>query len=247
MKGFEWLHFARTRIIIWFVIGFFIGFGIMLTVMHARGSTIEVGDYIVDEGDVFLVNIVCHPTQPIKAWEFVLHHSPLLTVVNVTPGDFFKGYMTFMGSVNATWVDENDSITHLYDLVIGPGNASNNGTVIAVLFRANKKGTAPITISGAGVTNETRYLDLTVQNGSVLILALRSWGQKCLGWNSFGQSQKSVTGWSTFANNVTVSHGWSSFQNVRRRPDNSAGAVIGAIISIAFVLIIIVMLLKRFK
>jgi hypothetical protein len=37
MKGFEWMNFARVRIISWFIAGFIIGFGIMYMVLKLIG------------------------------------------------------------------------------------------------------------------------------------------------------------------------------------------------------------------
>lgn len=236
MKGFVWLNFARTRIIIWFLVGFFFGFCLMLMVMHAMATTIIIESGTVAVGDVFSIDIVCIPSQPVKAWEFSIQYSPLLTALTVTKGGFFKNYSQFpiLGNIS----QENHTIRHVYNLVIGQGNVSTTGTLVTVYFLADEPGPAFVTLSGAGVTNETRYLPLTVLNGSLTILPGRSWTDAAQGWLSFKNRYDKKEGWNTFNNTTPTIEGWNRFRNVYTPPVNEGILLVMVVVSISFVIIL---------
>lgn len=236
MKGFEWLHFARTRIIIWFLVGFIIGFGIMLTVMHAQGSLIAIDSPAVHVGDVFPVRIMCFPSQPIKGWEFMLHHSPLLSIMNITNGDFFGEYFQFPVVKNMT----------CYNLIVGQGNVSTAGSLVTIFFQAEGNGSALVWLTGAGVVNETGYLPLTVLNGTVAILLQPSWMLVSIGWTSFPEKQYgSYEGWNRFQNGrgLFMEKGWNRFKNDDDERDPWM-MLLGALVGLALVLIGVVVFLK---
>ena len=128
--------------------------------------------------DQLTLNITLIPSEPVKAWELKLQYDPgLLQLIAITEEDFFDGYQTFY--VN------NKSIA--YGLILGRGNITTQGIIAIAHFRAVDEGEALVQIYDAGVTNETRYLSLSLQDGSVTILGLsqphHGWRQKEKIWD----------------------------------------------------------------
>lgn len=124
---------------------------------------------IVEFGSDFSIDIICTPTQPIKAYEFQLQFNPsYLEVVSVSEGDIFEGYSTFFNPGN---INNNQGvITNIYGLIIGQGNVSNQGSLLTVTFHAKSNiGLSIISLLNVGVTNELGYITIEKQNGEITI------------------------------------------------------------------------------
>ncbi len=63
----------------------------------------------------------------------------------------------------------NGRITKLYNLVLGPGNTTEAGTLVIVQFECIYSGQTSITLDAVGLTNETQYLDVTTVTCTVTI------------------------------------------------------------------------------
>ena len=119
------------------------------------------------------LDIFCKPTEPIKAWEFKIEFEEdklQANVVNI--GGFFGNYETFMSpNISNDSIDNaNGTIQKLYGLVLGQGNISENGLLVSIEFTAqNISSVSDITIVNAGVTNESMYLPLEVQNAKIQV------------------------------------------------------------------------------
>jgi chitodextrinase len=119
--------------------------------------------------DTFTIGVYCTPGQPIKSFEFKLSfNASLLQVNSVTEGDIFAGYTTFF---NNGAIDNNaGSIVDVYGLIIGSGNVSNNGTLVNISITAKSTiGTSFLNLYGVGVTNETEYVSIAVNNGNAIV------------------------------------------------------------------------------
>jgi len=229
------LHRTKTPV---FVIGPLIyGFVIpvFLLVSSASASLIQVDDYTLAQGDEFTVDVICTPDTAIKGWEFHLQFNhTILMLLDITEGDFFAGYLTFpVMRENAT-----------YSLIVGKGNVTTQGVLASFLFRAVQPGQSPVQVCGAGVCNETRYLPLTVINGSVTVTELRVTETIRSGWNGFGDSSLTIQGYSTFGNDVIRTQGWSTFQGEKKGQDDFWGVMV-TISAVA--LVIIYAVIRRLK
>lgn len=131
--------------------------------------SIDPSSQSVSTDDSFIVNVSCNPIIPIKAFEFKLSfNASLLQVNSVVEGDIFEGYPTYFNSgiINNTA----GSIINVYGLIIGQGNVTNPGTLVTISFTATSNiGLSNITLYDAGVTNETMYLPIIINNGNVTI------------------------------------------------------------------------------
>jgi len=162
MKGFVWLNFARTRIIIWFLVGFVIGFLIMLTVLQASASFIVIESKTVTVGDIFPVNITLIPSEPVKAWELRLLLPGSLSLVNITIGTFFGDKPVF-SIVNRSTA---------YALTLGPGLMVDAPGVLCIAWvKAEAEGKASVSLGSAGITNDTKYISMGWMDGDIVVLA----------------------------------------------------------------------------
>jgi len=119
--------------------------------------------------DTFTIGVYCAPGQPIKSFEFKLSfNASLLQVNSVTEGNIFDGYATFF---NSGTIDNNaGSIVDVYGLILGSGNVTNNGTLVNISITAKSTiGTSSLNLYGVGVTNETEYVSIAVNNGSAIV------------------------------------------------------------------------------
>lgn len=99
-------------------------------------------------------DIYCEPTEPVKAWEFVLYYDAgIISVDEVTFGDFFEGYETFHylqtlpGSFTA------------YELILGAeGLVNDSGTFVRVNYTRIGYGTTDLAFADTGITNSTQYI-----------------------------------------------------------------------------------------
>ena len=119
--------------------------------------------------DTFTTGVYCALDQPIKSFEFKLSfNASLLQVNSVTEGNIFDGYATFF---NSGTIDNNaGSIVDVYGLILGSGNVTNNGTLVNISITAKSTiGTSSLNLYGVGVTNETEYVSIAVNNGSAIV------------------------------------------------------------------------------
>jgi len=128
----------------------------------------------VDAEDSFTIDINCVPGQPIKGFELRISFDETLIQANsVLEGDIFEGYSTFF--CNGTINNAAGSINNVFGLIIGPGNVSDNGTLVTISFTArDKSGTSALEFIDVGtwtsVVNETGYVSIDVTSGSAKVV-----------------------------------------------------------------------------
>lgn len=131
--------------------------------------SIDPSSQTVSPESNFTVNVSCAPGQPIKSFELKLSfNASLLQVNSVTEGNIFSGYSTYFnsGTINNTA----GTVVDVYNLIIGLGNVSGNGTLVSINFTAkNVTGISTLDLYDVGVTNETAYVPIAVNNGTVQV------------------------------------------------------------------------------
>jgi hypothetical protein len=146
--------------------------GLLIIPIHATGSTTVKVDSLsqsISSESTFTISIACIPDQTLKA--FVLHvvfNPSLLKANSVSEGNIFKSYTTFFnpGSID----NVNGTINNIYDVIIGTGSTSSNGTLVTISFTAKStSGTSSINLKNVGITNNVEYVPITNINGSVQI------------------------------------------------------------------------------
>lgn len=145
---------------------------ILLSGLPAQASVttlnvnVPTGEY--RQGDIVDVSIVCVPTQYVKAWECKLNfNNAVLSAIQVEEGDFFSGYETFF---NDGIIDNDEgTIINMYNLIIGQGNVTDEGTIVTITFQAVGCGLSDISLYDVGITNETMYIPSDFINSSVFI------------------------------------------------------------------------------
>ncbi len=174
MEGFDIIIFKKSKNKS--RVAFSIGFLILIMVIPFTASasdptivSINPSNQTVSSGDNITIEVFCIPSQPIKAYEFKLSFDPSILQANtVTMGDIFDGYTTFFnpGVINNTI----GTIVNVYNLIVGLGNITNNGTFVTISFTAKSTaGTSILEFYEAGVTNETGYIPITINDGNVTI------------------------------------------------------------------------------
>jgi hypothetical protein len=124
---------------------------------------------IVQFDSDFSIDVICTPTQPIKAYEFQLQFDPsYLEAISVSEGDIFDGYPTFF---NQGVIDNDEGvINNLFGLIVGPGNVSDSGRLVSVTFHAKSNaGLSTLSLVNPGVTNELGYISIEKQDGTITI------------------------------------------------------------------------------
>ena len=120
-------------------------------------------------GEAFTVDVFCVPSQQIKSFELKFSFDPLLLQANsITEGNIFDGYTTFF---NPGIIDNYaGNIFDIYGLILGSGNVSNPGTLVNISLTAKSTiGSSLLNLYNVGVTNETEYVSITVNDGNVTI------------------------------------------------------------------------------
>jgi hypothetical protein len=132
--------------------------------------TIEPPHPTVEIGTHFSLNVSCVPGQPIKGFEFKVSFNPsILQATAVTEGTIFQGHITFFhpGIIN----NEDGTIVNVYNLIVGPGMVSKNGTLATLWFTATSTtGIDDVHLYGVGITNEDKYLPIAVTNGTITVI-----------------------------------------------------------------------------
>jgi hypothetical protein len=123
----------------------------------------------VSSEETFSVEVYCAPDHPIKSFEFELSFdASLLEAISVTEGDIFNGYATFFnpGTIDNTA----GNINGVFNLIMGSGNVSDPGTFVTILFIAKiNTGTSILNLLNVGVTDETGYVSISVDDGAVIV------------------------------------------------------------------------------
>jgi hypothetical protein len=117
----------------------------------------------------FSLNISCIPSQPIKSFELKISFDPSLLQANsVTEGTIFSGHTTFFN--DGTIDNIAGTIINIYNLIIGPENVSNPGTLVTISFTAKTfSGTSTIDLYDVGVTDDLGYVSITVSDAAVTV------------------------------------------------------------------------------
>lgn len=154
------------------IIGTILTFEGIIINVYASDTTvvrIDLSSQMINAGDMFIVNVSCVPNQPIRSFELKLSFNPLLLHANsVTEGNIFNGYTTFFNS--GTIDNVAGTIANIFDLIVGSGNISNAGTFIIISFTAQSySGTSNLHLYDVGVTTETEYIPITVNDASVIV------------------------------------------------------------------------------
>jgi len=145
-------------------------FSIPLTNIQANDMVAE--QITVYKGQSFNINISLYPSLPIKSFELKIRFDPKILKANyVIPGDFFDGWETFNSPNFGVINNEKGTIINIYHLILGVGNTTRSGSLVFINFTALSDGTSNIEIYDAGITNETKYLDLKVSNGMVNVIS----------------------------------------------------------------------------
>jgi len=131
--------------------------------------SVDPSSQTVSSEETFTIDVYCNPGQSIKSFELKLSFdASLLQVNSVTEGDIFAGYTTFFnpGTIN----NSAGSIVDIYGLITGIGNVTGNGTFVSISVTAKDvTGTSSINLYDTGATNETEYVPLMVNNGTVQV------------------------------------------------------------------------------
>jgi len=142
---------------------------IFSTVAGAALVYVDPPSKIVSPGQSFSINIYCSPSQPIKSYEFKISFNPSLLQANsVTEGNIFSGRTTFFnpGTIN----NVAGNIINIYGLILGKGNVTSPGTFATISFTAKTSvGTSLLHLYDVGVTNETDYTPISIDDGNVTI------------------------------------------------------------------------------
>jgi hypothetical protein len=122
----------------------------------------------VPPGESFVFNISCVP-QYMKSFEIkIAFNASLIHINSISEGSIFEGFTTYFN--NGTIDNNAGTVTDVFNLILGQGNVSSPGTLIRISCSSlGVLGESPILLFDVGVTNETCYLPLSVENGSVLV------------------------------------------------------------------------------
>lgn len=156
-------------------ISFIILFFAVIIIPSCLGSatstmTVESSDSILEEGEITTVSIRLNPDAAVKSFELnIQYNENLLMVSSLRLGDFFQNYTNF--SSNGSIDQQNGSISNIYSLIVGSGNVSAEGCLymfnVTAIEPIDQQQNTLIQLNNAGITNETQYLPLIVQNLSL--------------------------------------------------------------------------------
>lgn len=138
--------------------------GSLLLITPASATVISI------EHSTNSFDVVCTPTEPIKAFEFTLSYDPTIIEVDYAEmGDFFYPYATFSflhalpGSIVA------------YALLMGNSSLINEtGTLIHVEYTPIGFGVTDLTFSDSGVTDNSSYVPSEWIDSTLTFEALNS-------------------------------------------------------------------------
>jgi chitodextrinase len=155
-----------------FIIVFMVLFSSLVMVVGADSPTIvsiAPASQTVSAETSFTMTVNCSPARPVKGFELKVSFNPsILQATSVSEGDFFEGYTTFFnpGIIN----NQAGTIINVYDLIVGQGNVTTNGSFVTIVFTARSiSGSSAVTLYGVQVTNETEYINVSVSSASVMV------------------------------------------------------------------------------
>ena len=123
----------------------------------------------IGPGEAFTFEIYCHPGGPVRAFEVNFQFDSTLFEINtVSQGTLFTGYTSFFseGVIDNTA----GTVSGVLGVILGPGNVTVNGTLLSVSCTAKDAlGTSTIDLYHIGLTDETQYVSLIVNDGSLTI------------------------------------------------------------------------------
>jgi hypothetical protein len=127
--------------------------------------SISPENQIVGPGKSFTVEVYCVPGQPIKGYELGISFNPsLIKAVSVEEGDIFDGFNTFFNS--GTIDNSEGTIKNIFGLILGAGDVSEPGTFVKISFTSKSNtGSSELVLNDVGVTNETEYVSVSVDDG----------------------------------------------------------------------------------
>jgi len=157
---------------------YLITIGLLFTVFFISGlgmasSTISVESSAssLDAGEQAQISIRLIPDTAVKSFEFSLEYDEdLLTVSQPQIGSFFDGFTCFTS--NGTIDNNNGIINHVYSLIIGEGNVSDEDILYSFTVTASEiigSQSAMIRLIDVGITNSTDYLPLDIENLSIRV------------------------------------------------------------------------------
>jgi len=132
---------------------------------------VESTNQILDAGEQAMITIELTPDVSVKSFEFSLaFNQSLISVSNLSEGNFFTGYDTFFN--NGTIHVDTGMISDVYSLIMGDNMVNSEGILYTFTVTASETlgdKTTMIRLVDAGITNETNYLPLTIENLSFTI------------------------------------------------------------------------------
>jgi chitodextrinase len=155
----------------------FVGSMMLLLVIASQGSAsseptnvgISVPTGTVGPGEAFTFEVYCHPGQPVRAFEVNFQFDPsLFEIITVDQGTLFTGYASFFseGVIDNT----EGTVTGVLGVILGSGNVTANSTLISVSCTAKEiLGSSPIDLTTVGLTDETQYVSLVVNDGLITV------------------------------------------------------------------------------
>lgn len=131
--------------------------------------SVSPSSQIVGPQDTFTIDVSCVPGQPIKSFELKFSFDASLVMVDsVSEGDIFNGYTTYFNS--GTIDNVAGTVEDIYGLILGPGNVSSNGTLVGISITSKSTtGISSLNLYDVGLTNETEYVSVSINNGSVQV------------------------------------------------------------------------------
>jgi len=166
---------TKIRVTIAVVVKLLVIIEIMIFSVQAADESevsIDPASQNVSPNSEFKVNVSCVPGLPIKAFEFKFSFdASLVQVDSVIEGDIFDGYETYF---NSGVINNNEgTVVDVYGLILGQGNVTEEGSFVCInLTSLVNGGVSQLELYDVGVTNETQYIPITVNNGSVQVISI---------------------------------------------------------------------------
>jgi len=126
-----------------------------ITACNESGSNIVVNSGSFD--------VSCEPVESFKSWELdIFFDTDRMNITSIEQGNIFDGFSQFFS--DGTIDNENGIVYDVYNLIVGTGNVTDSGTLITVNYELVPGSTPSEVMFFVGITNETEYLPVTVNN-----------------------------------------------------------------------------------
>jgi hypothetical protein len=134
-------------------------------------TTVKVNpkSLVIPFSESFTIDVYCEQNDPIKSFELKILFNPLyLEAISVAEGDIFNGFVTFF---NPGVIDNIAGVIDgVFCSIMGQGNVTNPGSFVSISFNAkSNEGSSYIELYNVGVTNESEYLSIDINNGIVIV------------------------------------------------------------------------------